>query len=71
MSCSIFRFTDSDEMLSPYSRSMPLWKKNFIGNTPRGVWMYLLETTRLTVDSCMPMSSATSRSTIGRSCSMP
>src|SRR5579863_77195 len=64
--CSILRFTVSDEMFSPYSRSMPLWKKNFIGKRPRWVWMYLLETTRLTVDSCMPMSSATSRSTIGR-----
>ena len=50
---------------------MPLWKKNFISNTPCGVCMYLLVTTRLTVDSCMPMSLATSRSTSGRRCSMP
>src|SRR4029077_4834427 len=69
--CSIFRLTVREEMLSPYSRSIPLWKKNFIGKRPRWVWMYLLETPRLTVDSCMPMSSATSRSTIGRRCSMP
>ena len=50
---------------------MPLWKKYFIGKRPRGVWMYLFETTRETVDSCMPMSLATSRSTSGRRCSMP
>ena len=36
---------------------MPLWKKYFISNTPCGVCMYLFVTTRLTVDSCMPMSS--------------
>ena len=67
----IFFLTVSDEISSPYSRSMPLWKKYFIGRTPRGVWMYLFDTTRETVDSCMPMSSATSRSTIGRRRSMP
>src|SRR5574338_591535 len=50
---------------------MPLWKKNFISNTPWGVCMYLLFTTRLTVDSCMPMSLATSRSTSGRKYSIP
>ena len=32
---------------------MPLWKKYFIGKRPRGVWMYLFETTRETVDSCI------------------
>ena len=50
---------------------MPLWKKYFISNTPCGVCMYLFVTTRLTVDSCMPMSLATSRSTSGRRYSMP
>ena len=45
---------------------MPLWKKNRIAHTPRGVCMYLLATTRETVDSCIPMSPATSRSTRGR-----
>jgi hypothetical protein len=35
------------------------------------VCMYLFVTTRLTVDSCIPMSLATSRSTSGRRYSMP
>ena len=61
----------TDEMLSPNELLMPLWKKYFISNTPWGVCMYLLLTTRLTVLSCMPMSSATSRNTSGRRCSMP
>ncbi len=34
-------------------------KKNFSSNTPRGVARYLFEVTRLTVDLCMPMASAT------------
>ncbi len=46
-------------------------KKNFISNTPRGVAMYLLEVTRLTVDSCMPMASATVFRLSGRRCSTP
>ena len=46
-------------------------KKNFISNTPRGVAMYLLEVTRLTVDSCMPMASATVFRFSGRRCSTP
>ena len=50
---------------------MPLWKKYFISNTPCGVCMYLFVTTRLTVDSCMPISFATSRNTSGRRCSIP
>ncbi len=41
-------------------------KKNFISTTPRGVEMYLLEVTRETVDSCMPMASATVRRFSGR-----
>ncbi len=61
----------TDDTASPYELLMPLWKKYFISNTPCGVCMYLLVTTRLTVDSCMPMSLATSRSTSGRRCSMP
>ena len=56
----------TDDTLSPYELLIPLWKKYFISNTPCGVCMYLLFTTRLTVDSCMPMSLATSRSTSGR-----
>ena len=50
---------------------MPLWKKYFISNTPCGVCMYLLLTTRLTVDSCIPISFATSLRMSGRTCSMP
>ena len=61
----------TDETLSPYELLMPLWKKYYISNTPWGVCMYLLLTTRLTVDSCIPMSLATSRSTSGRRYSMP
>ncbi len=61
----------TDETLSPYELLIPLWKKYFISNTPCGVCMYLLLTTRLTVDSCIPMSLATSRSTRGFRYSMP
>jgi hypothetical protein len=46
-------------------------KKNFISNTPRGVARYLLEVTRLTVDSCMPTASATVFRFRGRRCSTP
>ena len=46
-------------------------KKNFISNTPRGVARYLFEVTRLTVDSCMPMASATVFRFSGRRCSTP
>src|SRR5262249_46180450 len=62
---------ERDETSSPEDESMPLWKKYFIGKSPRGVWMYLFDTTRETVDSCIPMSLATSRSTRGRRCSIP
>ena len=61
----------TDETFSRYELLMPLWKKYFISYTPCGVCMYLFVTTRLTVDSCMPMSFATSRSTSGRRCSIP
>ena len=61
----------TDDTASPYELLMPLWKKYFISNTPCGVCMYLFVTTRLTVDSCIPISFATSRSTSGRRCSMP
>src|SRR5581483_7992191 len=39
--------------------------KKFSSNSPCGVCTYLFAVARLTVDSCMLMSSATSRSTIG------
>ena len=46
-------------------------KKYFISNRPRGVATYLLEVTRLTVDSCMSMASATSFNVIGLRKAMP
>ena len=46
-------------MLSPSVPAMAVVKKYFISNRPRGVSMYLLEVTRLTVNSCMSMVSAT------------
>ena len=42
-------------------------KKYFSSNRPRGVAMYLLVVTRLTVLSCMPIASAMSRRISGRS----
>ena len=53
------------ETSSPPVVARPDEKKNFSGSTPRGVWTYLSLVTRLTVDSCMPMTSATSRSVRG------
>ena len=41
-------------------------KKYFSSKTPRGVIMYLFDVTRLTVDSCMPMASATALRLSGR-----
>src|SRR3954471_5856012 len=46
-------------------------KKNFISKTPREVARYLFEVTRLTVDSCMPIASATVFRFSGRRCSTP
>ena len=46
-------------------------KKYFSSKMPCGVWTYLLVVTRETVDSCMPMSSATSRRMSGFRCAMP
>ena len=40
-------------------------KKNLRGSTPRGVCTNFSLVTRLTVDSCMPITSATSRSVSG------
>ena len=68
---AILFLIETEETSLPEVESIPLWKKYFIGKRPRGVWMYLLETTRETVDSCIPMSLATSRRTSGRRCSMP
>src|SRR5580692_10286097 len=41
-------------------------KKYFISNIPRGVAIYLLEVTRLTVDSCIVIASAMVRRLSGR-----
>ena len=49
----------------------PLVKKYFSSNTPRGVPIYLLLVTRLTVLSCIPMILATSFSTSGFRYSTP
>ena len=46
-------------------------KKVFSSNSPRGQARYLLEVTRLTVDSWMPISSATIFSVIGFRWEMP
>src|SRR5690606_28763685 len=50
---------------SPDVVERPLEKKNLSGNTPRGVCTYFSFVTRETVDSCMLMTSATSRSVSG------
>src|SRR5262249_54216996 len=68
---AILFLIEREETSPPSTESIPLWKKYFIGKRPRGVWMYLFERTRDTVDSCMPMSLATSRRTKGRRCSIP
>ena len=50
---------------SPLPLLRPLGKKNLSSKSPCGVCTYLFAVARLTVDSCMWMSSATSRSTMG------
>ena len=59
-------FTETDETIEPFSEAIPLWKKNLSSKSPCGVWTYLLVVTRLIVDSCMLMSSPTSRRASGR-----
>ena len=46
-------------------------KKYFSSNRPRGVAIYLLEVTRLTVDSCIEIASAMMRRLSGRRCRTP
>ena len=65
MSWIIF-LTDTEETIEPLSETMPLWKKYLSSNSPCGVCTYLLVVTRLMVDSCMLMSSPTSRRASGR-----
>src|SRR5262249_22755476 len=62
----IFFLMDTEETISPVSEAMPLWKKYLSSKSPCGVSTYLLVVTRLMVDSCMPMSSPTSRRASGR-----
>src|SRR3546814_5684445 len=50
---------------------MPDEKKYLSSNSPRAQERYLLLVTRLTVDSCMPIASATWRSVSGRICATP
>ena len=50
---------------SPDVVESPLEKKNFRGSTPRGVCTNFSFVTRDTVDSCMLITSATSRSVSG------
>src|SRR6267378_8532633 len=56
---------------SPVVVVRPLEKKNLSGSRPRGVWTYFSLVTRLTVLSCMLMTSATSRSVRGFRYSIP
>src|SRR5207302_54351 len=56
---------------SPVVVDKPLEKKNLSGNRPRGVCTYFSLVTRLTVLSCMLMTSATSRSVSGFRYSTP
>ena len=53
------------ETSSPAVVERPDEKKNLSGSTPRGVWTNFSFVTRLTVLSCMLMTSATSRSVSG------
>ena len=52
-------------------RAIAVVKKYFSSNVPRGVAMYLLAVTRLTVLSCISTASAMSRRISGRRCATP
>ena len=67
----IFSLTLSAETSDPCPPRRLEVKKYLSSNVPCGVWTYLPAVARLTVDSCMPMSFATSFSTRGRSCDTP
>src|SRR5690606_19004590 len=56
---------------SPVAVESALEKKNLSGSTPRGVWTYFSLVTRDTVDSCIEITSATSRSVSGLRYSIP
>ena len=64
--------TDSDDTTTPGVRAgSDEVKKYFSSKMPRGVAMYLLEVTRLTVLSCSSVAMAMSRSTSGLSALTP
>src|SRR6185436_12409102 len=67
----IFSLTLSAETSEPWPPRRLEVKKYLSSNVPCGVWTYLPAVARLTVDSCMPMSLATSFSTRGRSADTP
>src|SRR3990172_3514874 len=62
----IIFLTDREETMSPAPVAIPLWKKYLSSKSPSAVCTYLFVVTRLMVDSCMPMSSPTSRRESGR-----
>ena len=64
-------FTLSADTSSPSVLFRLEVKKYLSSKIPCGVCTYLFAVARLTVDSCMPMSSATSFSTSGFRCAMP
>jgi hypothetical protein len=72
ISARMWLFTASADTASPPSDDwIPLVKKNLSSNSPRSQDRYLFDVTRLTVDSCMPIASATWRRVRGRSCETP
>src|SRR5690242_2657529 len=56
---------------APFTDWIEAVKKYFNSNRPRGVAMYLLEVTRLTVDSCIEIASAMILRLSGRRCRTP
>ncbi len=64
-SFSIWALMPRAETSSPPAVVRPDEKKNLSGSTPRGVCTNFSFVTRLTVDSCMLMTSATSRRVSG------
>ena len=71
MNCLISSRTAVEEAMPPVSVVSAEPKKYFSSKVPKGVAMYLAVVTRLMVDSCMPISSAISRSTKGRMATAP
>ena len=64
--------TASAEWAAPFMvEAIEAVKKYFSSKMPRGLAMYLFDVTRDTVDSCMPMASATALRFSGRRCWTP